>query len=76
MTLAVSKVLPETPVILDAPEQIIVFLLDGFFCDDNSFRFLSKEPLEPGVYYRQVELYSGQDDFEFVVITAEQMIGY
>jgi hypothetical protein len=39
MTLAISRVEPRVPVILDAPDEIITFF-DGLFCEDNSFRIL------------------------------------
>jgi hypothetical protein len=88
MTLAISRVEPETPVILDAPDEIIQ-VFDGFFCEDNSFKdtWFKKTPLEPGVYHCKVAFYfeqgyfegykaDGESDWEFVVLSAEQKIGF
>lgn len=88
MTLAISRIDPQTPIILDAPDEIIQFF-DGFFCEDNSFndRWFKSVPLESGVYHCKVNFYfqqgyfegyiaHGESDWEFVVISAEQKISF
>ena len=88
MTLAISRVSPETPVILDAPDEIIRFF-DGFFCEDNSFKdtWFKAISLEPGIYHCRVDFYfqqgyfegyqaDGESDWEFIVTSAEQKIGF
>ena len=83
MTIAVSRVCPEMPVILDAPDKIIEFF-DGFYTEDNSFKGV---PEEPGIYHCTVSLYfeqgyfegykaDGESSWEFVVTRAEKKIGF
>ena len=83
MTIAVSRVCPETPVILDSPDEIIKFF-DGFYTADNSFKGV---PKEPGVYHCTVSFYfeqgyfegykaDGESSWEFVVTRAEKKIGF
>jgi len=81
MTIGVSRIEPETPFILDAPDEIIQFF-DGFFTEDNSFKGV---PKEPGIYHCTVDFYfqqgyfegykaDGESDWEFIVTRATPKI--
>ena len=85
MTLAIPRECPDTPVILDAPDEILQFF-DGCFCEDNEF---SKwhEGKEPGIYHCTVDFYfeqgyfegykaDGESSWEFIVTRVEKKIGF
>ncbi len=77
MVIAVSAIEPETPVILQAPDEI-KGIFDGLFCKDNAFYGV---PDKPGVYnctvnfefhqgYFEGYRADGESDWSFTVKTA------